>query len=138
MDNKFNAFTNETKSSLVSAQEAMEKLNEKQIQTQHLLLGIIKQEESSKVKILRDLGIGYKNSFEIAKGLSDTYQDDLAHDNKNLLSVFSQKAIEVAAKVSIDFNDKMINNHHLLYALILQKNSGALHVSESLGVQLTA
>ena len=138
MDNKFNAFTNETKSSLVSAQEAMEKLNEKQIQTQHLLLGIIKQEESSKVKILRDLGIGYKNSFEIAKGLSDTYQDDLAHDNKNLLSVFSQKAIEVAAKVSIDFNDKMINNHHLLYALILQKNSGALHVLESLGVTINS
>ena len=42
----FDSFTHFAKNTIILAQEEMKKLGEKQIQTQHLLLGILRQPKS--------------------------------------------------------------------------------------------
>ncbi len=134
---QFDSFTQFAKNSIIIAQEEMKRLGERQIQTQHLLLGILRQPKSLGGTILKNFGITYENAARIAEELKnpDTSEEEIeTGDQQTLLSPFSQKAIESAAQTALDFGHAMIDSEHLLYALLKQKESGAIHVLETLMV----
>ncbi len=138
----FDSFTHFAKNSIILAQEEMQKFGERQIQTQHLLLGILRQPKSVGGGVLRNFGVTYENSARIAEELKNptlnTEKDKKEEKEeavKTLLSPFSQKAIEAAAQAALDFGHPMIDSEHLLYALVRQKESGAIHILESLMVK---
>lgn len=129
----FNSFTHFAKNTIIFAQEEMRRLGEKQVQTQHLLLGVLRQPKSLGAGVLKKLGITYENAFRIAEDLKDL--DEKSVDEKNIFSTFSQKTVEMAAQAALDFGHSMIDAEHILYALVRQKDSGAVHVLESLMVK---
>jgi ATP-dependent Clp protease ATP-binding subunit ClpC len=129
----FNSFTHFAKNTIVFAQEEMRRLNEKQVQTQHLLLGILRQPKSLGAGVLKKLGVTYENAFRIAEELKNS--DEKSVDPKNIFSTFSQKTVEIAAQTALDFGHSMIDAEHILYALVRQKESGAVHILESLMIK---
>ncbi len=129
----FNSFTHFAKNTIIFAQEEMRRLGEKQVQTQHLLLGVLRQPKSLGAGVLKKLGITYENAFRIAEDLKDL--DEKSVDEKNIFSTFSQKTVEMAAQAALDFGHSMIDAEHILYALVRQKESGAVHILESLMVK---
>ncbi len=134
MNSQFDSFTHFAKNSIVYAQEEMEKLGEFQIQSQHLLLGILRQPKSLAGTILKNFGISYDNAYRIAKELKNPKTEN-NQKTENILSIFAQKAIEVSAQTALDFGHSMVDSEHLLYALLHQKNSGAIHILETLMVR---
>jgi len=134
---QFDSFTDFAKNSIILAQEEMKKLGEQQIQTQHLLLGILRQPRSLAGSLLREFGITYEAAFPLSQKLKNPVEinkDELKEGN--ILSSFTQKTIEMAAQTALDYQHPMVDAEHILYALLKQKNSGATHILESLRIHL--
>ncbi len=132
----FDSFTHFAKNAIILAQEEMKKLDEQQIQTQHLLLGILRQPKSLGGSILRNFGVNYENAYRLAEELKNPVTDEAEEKEvDNILSTFGQRAIEMAAQSALDFGHSMVDSEHLLYALLKQSNSGANHILEALMVR---
>jgi ATP-dependent Clp protease ATP-binding subunit ClpC len=130
----FDSFTHFAKNTLILSQEEMRRLGEKQVQTQHLLLGILRQPKSTGGAILREFGVTYENAFRIAETLQEK-ESPSADEAQNVFSAFSQKIIELAAQTALDTNHSMVDSEHILYALVKQKDCGAIHILENLLVK---
>ena len=142
MTSHFDSFTPFAKNTLILAQEEMRLLGEKQVQTQHLLLGILRQPKATACELLRNLGVTYENAFRISKEIRVSTPADVQippknvdEKEKNIFSPFCQKSIEAAAQATLDFGHSMVDSEHILYALLRQKNSGAVHVLRSLMIR---
>jgi ATP-dependent Clp protease ATP-binding subunit ClpC len=134
----FDSFTRFAKNTLILSQEEMRQLGDIQVQTQHLLLGILRQPKSMAGFLLRNFGITYENTFRIAEELKTKNTDETSDkktDNENIFSVFAQKVIESSAQSALDFGHSMVDSEHILYALLKQKNSGATQILETLMVK---
>ncbi|RIK29238.1 MAG: hypothetical protein DCC52_07635, partial [Chloroflexi bacterium] len=57
MSDKFDKFTKRARRVLTFAQEEAQRLNHNYIGTEHILLGLIREEEGLAAKVLRDLGL---------------------------------------------------------------------------------
>jgi len=140
MSKEFNSFTKFAKNTLILSQEQMRLLNDTQVQTQHLLLGLLKQPKSLASEILKNFGINYENAFRISNELrgSSANKEEKEAENPAKLDTFSpfaQKVVEVAAKSAVEFGHSSVDSEHLLYALLKQKNSGAIHILNTLMVK---
>ena len=133
----FDSFTHFAKNTLILAQEEMRRLGEKQVQTQHLLLGILRQPKSMAGQVLRNFGVTYENAFRIAEELKSLppVSDSEKMEGNNVFSVFAQKVVELAAQTALDFNHTMVDSEHILYAILKQKDSGAIRILEQLMVR---
>ncbi|MCK5460795.1 ATP-dependent Clp protease ATP-binding subunit [Candidatus Gracilibacteria bacterium] len=133
----FDSFTNFAKNAIILAQEEMEKLGEKQIQSQHLLLGILRQPKAIGGSILRGFGVNYENAFRIAEEIKNPENEEIDENEAeiNILSSFAQKAIESATKKAFELGHPLVDSEHILFALMQQKNSGAVHVLEDMIIQ---
>ena len=127
----FDSFTHFAKNTLILSQEEMRRLGEQQVQTQHLLLGILRQPKSTGGAVLREFGVTYENAFRIAETLKEKETPSVDED-QNVFSGFSQKIIELAAQTALDTGNQMVDSEHILYALVKQKDCGALHILENL------
>ncbi len=130
----FDSFTHFAKNTLILSQEEMRRLGEKQVQTQHLLLGILRQPKSTGGSILRSFGVTYENAFRIAETLKGSEKASETED-QNIFSAFSQKIIELAAQTALNTGHAMVDSEHILYALVKQQDCGAIHILENLLVK---
>ncbi len=138
MNSQFDSFTHFAKNTIVYAQEEMQKLGETQIQSQHLLLGILRQPKSLAGTILKNFGVTYENAYRIVEDFrtSTSLKTEVKSDNSdNILSAFAQKTIEKSAQLALDLGHSMVDSEHLLLALLQQKNTGAIHILEALMVR---
>lgn len=147
MSSHFDSFTQFAKNTLILAQEEMRLLGESQVQTQHLLLGILRQPKSMAGEVLRNFGVTYENAFRISQDIrtkpaekkkpADTEKEKSPEEKseKNIFSPFAQKSIEAAAQATLDFGHPMVDSEHILYALLRQKNSGAVHILKTLMIR---
>jgi len=132
----FDSFTHFAKNTIILAQEEIKKLEEQQIQTQHLLLGILRQPKSLGGSILRNFGVNYENAYRLAEELKNPVSEEVTdEESENILSTFGQRAIETSAQTALDFGHSMVDSEHILYALLKQTNSGANHILEALMVR---
>ncbi len=131
----FDSFTHFAKNTLILAQEEMRRLGENQVQTQHLLLGILRQPKAIGGSILRNFGVTYENAFRIAEDLKNISTPHPNDSDGNIFSAFSQKVIEFSAQTALDFGHSMVDSEHILYALLRQKDCGAVQILETLMIK---
>ncbi len=134
MNSHFDSFSQFARNTLILAQEEMRALGEKQVQTQHLLLGLLRQPKSMAAEVLKNFGVTHENAFRICEELR-TVDDKVKKDLPNVFSPFAEKVIEAAAQATLDFGHTTVDSEHILYALLRQKNSGAVHVLRTLMVR---
>ena len=134
MNSHFDSFTPFARNTLILAQEEMRTLGEKQVQTQHLLLGLLRQPKSMASEILKSFGVTHENAFRICEELRGVAPKG-KQEPTNVFSPFAEKVVEAAAQATLDFGHTMVDSEHILYALLRQKNSGAVHVLKTLMVR---
>lgn len=134
MHSHFDSFTPFARNTLILAQEEMRTLGEKQVQTQHLLLGLLRQPKSMASEILKSFGVTHENAFRICEELRSV-DAKTKKEVPNVFSPFAEKVVEAAAQATLDFGHTMVDSEHILYALIRQKNSGAVHILRTLMVR---
>jgi len=125
-------FTQRARRVLSLAQEEAERLQHHQIGTEHLLLGLMREEGGVAGRVLRDLGLDLRRVEELVTRLS-TSENKTASTQLDL-SPGTKKVLELAVDEARRMGHHYIGTEHLLLGLVRQQEGIALDVLRRLGV----
>jgi ATP-dependent Clp protease ATP-binding subunit ClpC len=134
MSDKFDRFTKRARRVLTLAQEEAQRLNHNYIGTEHLLLGLVREENGVAVRVLRDLGVDPKQIRErvertVGRGQRAMY-------GKLSLTPRTKRVIELAVDEARRLGHHYIGTEHLLLGLVRAGEGVAVDVLRGLGVGL--
>ncbi len=134
MADKFDRFTKRARRVLTLAQEEAQRLNHNYIGTEHLLLGLVREENGVAVRVLRDLGVDPKKIREriertVGRGQRTMY-------GKLSLTPRTKRVIELAVDEARRLGHHYIGTEHLLLGLVRAGEGVAVDVLKGLGVGL--
>ncbi len=132
MPNKMERFTQRARRVLSLAQEEAERLRHHQIGTEHLLLGLMREDGGVAGRVLRDLGLDLRRVEELVRRLSTA--DERTTNTQLDLSPGTKKVLELAVDEARRMGHHYIGTEHLLLGLVRQQEGIALDVLRRLGV----
>jgi ATP-dependent Clp protease ATP-binding subunit ClpA len=127
-------FSQRARGVLALAQEEARNLNHNYIGTEHLLLGLLREQEGVAAKVLSDLGVELGKArqaveFTIGRG-------NQAADGDIGLTPRARKVIELAVEEARNLGHHYIGTEHLLLGLVREGEGIAAGVLESLGATM--
>ncbi|MEW5957783.1 MAG: ATP-dependent Clp protease ATP-binding subunit [Chloroflexota bacterium] len=134
MADKFDRFTKRARRVLTLAQEEAQRLNHNYIGTEHLLLGLVREENGVAVRVLRDLGVDPKQIRERVERTVGRGQR--AAFGKLSLTPRTKRVIELAVDEARRLGHHYIGTEHLLLGLVRAGEGVAVDVLRGLGVSL--
>src|SRR3982751_1735162 len=125
-------FTQRARRVLSLAQEEAERLRHNYIGTEHLLLGLMREEGGVAGRVLRDLGLEQRRVEELVEELTraTARTTNTALD----LSPGTKRVLELAVDEARRMGHHYIGTEHLLLGLVRQSEGVAIDVLKRLGV----
>lgn len=135
-ENFFEKFTKEAKNALVIAQEKAQEASLSYVGTEHILIGILKQDQSLGATILNNFGVASDTVELVLKTVGRTAapKSPKTAVKPGGLSGFAKQVIEGAIKVAHKFNHSFVGTEHLLYSLVSQDNTAATVILENMKI----
>ncbi|MBI2836608.1 MAG: ATP-dependent Clp protease ATP-binding subunit [Chloroflexi bacterium] len=134
MTSRFDKFSERARRVLTSAQEEAQRLNHSYIGTEHLLLGLIREEEGVGAKVLVNLGVTLskvRSAVEYIIGRGEkTVTGEIG------LTPRAKRVIELAIDEARHLGHNYIGTEHLLLGLLHEGEGVAASVLESFGITL--
>ncbi len=134
MAERFDKFTERARKVLTLAQEEAQRFNHNYIGTEHILLGLVREQEGVAARVLSNLGIELpkvRSAVEFIIGRGDRIvMGEIG------LTPRAKKVIELAVDEARRLNHHYIGTEHLLLGLVREGEGIAAGVLESLGVSL--
>jgi len=124
-------FTQRARRVLSLAHQEAERLHQNYIGTEHLLLGLIKEDGGVGGRVLRELGLDAERIEEVILRITGVGQSQSA---KLDLSPGTQSALEFAVEEARRLGHHYIGTEHLLLGLVRLGEGVALDVLRKLGV----
>ena len=131
MPNKMERFTQRARRVLSLAQEAADSLNSSLIDTEHLLLGLLTEDESIASRALIAAGLERSQVEDLARAASGTKP---ARSVQLDLSADSKKTLELAVDEARRLSHHTIGSEHLLLGLLRLPKGAALDILRQLKV----
>ncbi|MEK6221638.1 MAG: AAA family ATPase, partial [Chloroflexota bacterium] len=123
--------TQRAKRVLSLAHQEAERLRHSYIGTEHLLLGLIREEGGVAARVMRELGMEISRVEEIVERLTPPGQ----HDGEKIdLSPGTQQVLQYAFEEAQNLGTSYVSTEHLLLGLVRYKDGIALNVLRRLGV----
>jgi len=113
------------------AHQEAERMRHNYIGTEHLLLGLIREDGGVAARVLRELGLEVKRVEEIVERLTGTGQYE---GGKIDLSPGTQQVLEYAFEEAKRLGNHYVSTEHLLLGLVRYGDGIALNVLRKLGV----
>ncbi len=132
MSDKLDKFTKRARRVLTFAQEEAVRLNHNYIGTEHLLLGLIREEEGLAAKVLRDLGADQSRVRQVIEDIVGRGQS--ASGAKLSLTPRTRRVIELAVDEARRLGHHYIGTEHLLLGLVREGDGIAVNVLKSLNI----
>ena len=134
MASRFEKFSESARKVLSLAQEEAQQFNHNYIGTEHILLGLVREQECVAAKVLVNLGVQLNKvrsavEFIIGRG-------ERAASGEIGLTPRAKKVIELSVDEARRLNHQYIGTEHLLIGLLREGDGVAAGVLESLGVNL--
>jgi excisionase family DNA binding protein len=131
---RFERFNDPARRVLRVAHEEAQRLNHNFIGTEHLLLGLLREDEGVAAHVLRRLNVKLdaareRVEFIVGKG-------DRSVTGKVSLTGRTKKAIELAVEEARSLRHKYVGPEHLLLGLVREGEGVAAHVLQKLGADL--
>lgn len=134
MTDKLDRFTKRARRVLTLAQEEAERLHHGYIGTEHLLLGLMREDKGMASKVLKDLGVKPKRVQQIVERISGPSRQDSF--GRIYLTSRTKRVIELAFDEARRLGHHYIGTEHLLLGLVRQGDGVAIDVLRSMGVSL--
>jgi len=134
MASRFEKFSERARRVLTTAQEEARQLNHNYIGTEHLLLGLVREEEGVAAKILTNLGVTLtkvRSAVEFIIG-----HGEKPGTNETGLTPRAKRVIELAIDEARNLGHSYIGTEHLLLGLLREGEGVAAGVLDSLGINL--
>jgi len=132
MPDKLDRFTKRARRVLTYAQEEAVRLNHNYIGTEHLLLGLIREEEGLAAKVLRDLGVDQNRVRHVVEEIVGRGQ--AASGTRLSLTPRTKRVIEMAVDEARRMGHHYIGTEHLLLGLVREGDGIAVNVLKSLNI----
>jgi ATP-dependent Clp protease ATP-binding subunit ClpA len=130
----FERFTDRARRVIVLAQEEARMLNHNYIGTEHLLLGLVHEEEGVAARALASLGIGLGAVRQQVEQIVGRGQQ--APSGHIPFTSRAKKALDLAQRESSDLGHGFIDTEHLLLGLIREGHGVAAQVLAPLGADI--
>ena len=130
----FKKYTEKAKRAIMIAQEEAINLNHDYIGTEHILIGLLKEEEGVAYQVLKELGVDAEKVVEeidriVGKG---EYQQV----GEISFTPRSKKVLELASQEASQLKHTYIGTEHILLGLIKEGNGVAVKILTDLGINL--
>src|SRR5258707_4636410 len=132
MPDKFERFTQRAQHVLSLAQQEAERLQHNYIGTEHLLLGLMREEGGVAGRVLRDLGLDQRRVEELVERMTRAGQRTATA--RLDLSPGTKKVLELAVDEARRMGHHYIGTEHLLLGLVRQSDGVAIDVLKRLNV----
>ncbi len=134
MSDKLDRFTKRARRVLTLAQEEALRLNHNYIGTEHLLLGLVREENGVAVKVLRELGV---EPSQVIRAVERTVgRGERTPFGKPTLAPRTKRVVELAIDEARLMGHHYIGTEHLLLGLVREGEGIAVNVLRGLGVNL--
>lgn len=131
---RFDKFTEQARQALSLAQEEAQHFKHRYIGTEHLLLGLMRQNDTVAMKVLHNLGVEPKKVQSAIKHIIGRHERIVLGEVG--LTPRAKKAIELAVDEARRLNHHYIGTEHLLLGLVREGEGIAAGVLMSLDVDL--
>jgi len=134
MASRFEKFSERARRALTRAQEEAQHFGHNYIDTEHILLGLIAEEDSVASQVLTNLGVSVskvRSAVEFIVG-----RGGRPNTGEVGLTPRAKKVIELAVDEARRLNHSYIGTEHLLLGLLREREGSAAGVLESFGVTL--
>lgn len=132
MANKMERFTQRARRVLSLATEEAERLEHNHIGTEHLLLGLMREEGGVAGRVLRELGLDQSRVEELVERMTRATRRNA--DTNLDLSPGTKRVLELAVDEARRMGHHYIGTEHLLLGLVRQSEGVAIDVLRRLGV----
>ena len=130
----FERFTEKARRVVVYAQEEARMLNQNYIGTEHLLLGLVREEEGIAYKALTNLGV---NLVDVRLQVEDLIGKGVATQVGHIpFTPRAKKVLELSLREALQLGHNYIGTEHILLGLIREGEGVAARVLLSLGADL--
>lgn len=127
----FERFTDRARHVTVLAQDEARSLNHDHIDTEHLLLGLIREEEGTATKVLVALEISAAN---VRRDILKIAGDGTSQPGSRIpFTPRAKKVLEFSLREAIRLGHNYIGTEHILLGLIREERGVAAHVLVDLG-----
>lgn len=126
--------TDNARSSLHNADTIARGLGSSYIGTEHLLLGVLNQPSSIGAKILSHAGITYDRA---RLALNLTPKSLLTNTSTKGLSATAKLTLKMSWNIAQEFNQEYCGTEHILFSLIMQKDSRATKLLEDMNIDVS-
>ena len=134
MDNFIKYLTDEARQVLKLAQQEAERMHHAQIGTEHILLGLLREEKGIASQVLRGLGLQSGDVQRWVERLSTVRRRSLLLSPELDLTPRTKRVLELAGDEAKRRGNPQIDTHHILLGLVRQGDGTALEVLNHLGV----
>jgi ATP-dependent Clp protease ATP-binding subunit ClpC len=131
MTDNLDRFTKRARQSLMMAQEEARHMNHSYIGTEHLLLGLLREEEGIAARVLTDLGLTVTQVRRVVEHIVG--RSERAPGNLQL-SDQTKKVIEMAVEEAKRLGHRYIGTEHLLLALVRGQDSVAAAILQNFNI----
>jgi ATP-dependent Clp protease ATP-binding subunit ClpC len=132
--NKLERFTQRARRVLSLAQEEAERMRHAYIGTEHLLLGLMREEGGVAGRVLRDLGVEQRRVQEMVERLTGASAGRAPTVSKIDLAPGTKRVLELAVDEARRMGHHYIGTEHLLLGMVRQNEGVAMDVLKKLGI----
>ncbi len=133
-DGQFDKFTKEAKQALIVAQEQAKEGGQSYVGTEHILIGILSQENSLGASVLFNFGVSTHNVQLVLKSVGRIGKATGIKGQVGGLSEYAKGVIEEAVRIAHEYGHSFIGTEHLLYGVVVQDNTAATVIMENMKV----
>ncbi len=134
MSSRFEKFSERARRVLTIAQEEARQMNHSYIGTEHILLGLAREEEGVAAKVLTNLGVSLNKIRSAVEFISG--RGERPSTGETGLTPRAKRVIELAIDEARQLGHNYIGTEHLLLGLLREGEGVAAGVLESLGITL--
>ncbi|HIE39080.1 MAG TPA: NDP-hexose 4-ketoreductase, partial [Anaerolineae bacterium] len=132
MDGNWERFTPEAGRVLRIAEEAARRMHHLEVGTEHLLLGLIQEEEGGAARVLRRLGLREERVRQFILRLNP--EEHPARSSRPKLTDSTKRVIQLALDEARQRGDARVDTEHILIALLQERVGMAADILRLLGV----
>lgn len=132
----FEKFTERARRAIVYAQEEARMLNQSFVGTEHLLLGILRDEEGIASQALMSLGISLEDVREQIEEMIGRGDEPVSEDKSIPFTPRAKKVLELALREGLQLGHNYIGTEHLLLGILREGEGVAARVLMNLGADI--
>jgi len=130
----FKRYTEKAKKAIMIAQEEAINQNHDYIGTEHILIGLVKEEEGVASRVLRQLGVNVDKIVEEVERLVG--KGEYQQVGEIAFTPRAKKVLELASQEASQLKNNYISTEHILLGLVKEGSGVAVRILTDLGINL--